>query len=287
MMTHNVFFKLISPPWLVMVIALFPMIGCNLSDTPPVQDNGLPERYLSETQRAKMVRTAHLPGKTILMNNDQPAITWPASNLVEDFEILAFGPIQRESDNSKLQKWVDPVRISINFDQSLSSEERLADLSQVLALTSRLEHYTGHPIRLTETNPNVQIWVMDRARIMALGENNQPLIGALISSNCALQMAPYQSPEKGLSEATIYIVTEPNKESRQHCYRQLIAQSLGFTRGMRQLPSILSADPMTREFTSHDDLMLRILYDPRLQPGITRGEARPVVQMLANELGAF
>lgn len=285
MMTH-IFSKLISPPWLVIIVALFPMMGCNLSDTPPVQDNRLPDRYLSETQRAEMVRTAHLPGKTILMNDDQSAITWPASILVEDFETLAFGPIQRESDNSKLQKWVDPVRISINFDQSLSAEERLADLSQVLALTSRLEHYTGHPIRLTETSPNVQIWVMDRARIMALGENSQQLIREQISSNCTLQMTPYQSPEKGLSEATIYVVTEPNKESRQHCYRQLIAQSLGLTGGMGQLPSILSADPKTTEFTSHDDLMLRILYDPRLQAGITRDEARPIVQMLANELDA-
>ncbi|MEZ5685909.1 MAG: DUF2927 domain-containing protein, partial [Paracoccaceae bacterium] len=36
--------------------------------------------------------------------------------------------------------------------------------------------------------------------------------------------------------------------------------------------------------TRHDELLLRMLYDPRLTPGMTEAEARPIVQTIAAEL---
>ncbi|WP_372802367.1 DUF2927 domain-containing protein, partial [Paracoccus seriniphilus] len=36
--------------------------------------------------------------------------------------------------------------------------------------------------------------------------------------------------------------------------------------------------------TRHDELLLQILYDPRLRPGMTAAEATPIVRSIATEL---
>ena len=36
--------------------------------------------------------------------------------------------------------------------------------------------------------------------------------------------------------------------------------------------------------TRHDELLLKILYDSRLRPGMTEAEARPIVLQIAREL---
>lgn len=52
----------------------------------------------------------------------------------------------------------------------------------------------------------------------------------------------------------------------------------------RARPSIFNDDEEFSLLTRHDELLLRILYDPRLRPGITEAEARPIVTTIATEL---
>lgn len=289
-MITNKIQRISAPRICLIVAALFLFAGCemfNRSTTP--ESPVLPDRYLSEGQRTILARVANLPGDAVSVDGEQPAITWPASVLVEDFEILAFGPLNRDDqriDDARLQKWLNPVKISLHFDKSLRSDERAVDRARILSLTSRLEHFTGHPIRLAEKDPNIRVFVMNEARIVTIGQAAHGVAGELGASSCALDIAAQQMPESGLEEVSIYVRADLTEEARHHCYKRLISQSLGFTKGAGQMPSILAADPLTTGFTSHDDLMLRMLYDPRLQPGITRREARPIVKVLARELGA-
>ena len=46
-------------------------------------------------------------------------------------------------------------------------------------------------------------------------------------------------------------------------------------------PSIFNDDEEFALLTQQDELMLRMLYDPRLRPGMTETEARPIVETLA------
>lgn len=289
-MITNKIQRMIAARICLIAAALLPLAGCEIFNRSTTPDSpALPDRYLSEGQRAALAKVANLPGDAIPVDGEQPAITWPASVLVEDFEILAFGPLNQDDeriDDARLQKWLNPVKISLHFGKSLSSDKRAVDRAHILSLTSRLEHFTGHPIRLAEKDPNIHVFVMNEARIVTIGQAAKGVKGELGASSCVLDIAAQQKPESGLKEASIYIRADLTEEARHHCYRRLISQSLGFTKGEGQMPSILAADPLTTGFTSHDDLMLRILYDPRLQPGITRSEARPIVRVLARELGA-
>jgi len=49
-------------------------------------------------------------------------------------------------------------------------------------------------------------------------------------------------------------------------------------------PSIFNDDEEFALLTRHDELLLQILYDRRLRPGMTEAEAAPIVRRIAGEL---
>jgi hypothetical protein len=64
-----------------------------------------------------------------------------------------------------------------------------------------------------------------------------------------------------------------------------VAQGLGLPNDSpRARPSIFNDDEEFSLLTPHDEALLRILYDPRLTPGLTPEAARPMVRIIAEEL---
>ncbi|MFT7253735.1 MAG: hypothetical protein ACI81Q_001152, partial [Paracoccaceae bacterium] len=51
-------------------------------------------------------------------------------------------------------------------------------------------------------------------------------------------------------------------------------------------PSIFNDDEEFALLTTHDELLLRILYDPRLSPGMQPDQARPILRVIAQGLVA-
>ncbi len=72
---------------------------------------------------------------------------------------------------------------------------------------------------------------------------------------------------------------------RLSCFHEELAQSLGLPNDSNAArPSIFNDDEEFALLTRQDELMLRILYNPALHPGMTEAEARPIVQTLASRL---
>ena len=72
---------------------------------------------------------------------------------------------------------------------------------------------------------------------------------------------------------------------RTSCIHEELAQGMGLANdspGAR--PSIFNDDEEFALLTRHDELLLRILYDPRLRPGMSEAEAAPIVRRIATEL---
>jgi hypothetical protein len=64
-----------------------------------------------------------------------------------------------------------------------------------------------------------------------------------------------------------------------------IAQGLGLPNDSPAArPSIFNDDEEFALLTRHDELLLRILYDRRLRPGMLPDDARPIVTEIAEEL---
>jgi len=72
---------------------------------------------------------------------------------------------------------------------------------------------------------------------------------------------------------------------RLSCIHEELTQGLGLPNDSpRARPSIFNDDEEFALLTDQDELLLRILYNPALRPGMTAAEARPIVESLARRL---
>jgi hypothetical protein len=72
---------------------------------------------------------------------------------------------------------------------------------------------------------------------------------------------------------------------RAACIHEELAQGMGLANdspGAR--PSIFNDDEEFGLLTRHDELLLRMLYDERMRPGMMAEEAAPVAREIASEL---
>jgi hypothetical protein len=72
---------------------------------------------------------------------------------------------------------------------------------------------------------------------------------------------------------------------RRSCIHEEIAQGMGLANDSdRARPTVFNDSEEFATLTTHDEYLLRILYDDRLRPGMTEDEARPIVTRIATEL---
>ena len=72
---------------------------------------------------------------------------------------------------------------------------------------------------------------------------------------------------------------------RLSCIHEELAQGMGLANDSPDArPSIFNDDEEFAYLTAHDERLLKMLYDPRLRPGMTEAEALPIVTRIAAEL---
>jgi hypothetical protein len=94
-----------------------------------------------------------------------------------------------------------------------------------------------------------------------------------------------QNAEQRYARAIALIRAELPPLLRRSCLHEELAQGMGLANDSPAArPSIFNDDEEFAELTRHDELLLQILYDPRLAPGMTEAEALPIVRVIAAEL---
>jgi hypothetical protein len=72
---------------------------------------------------------------------------------------------------------------------------------------------------------------------------------------------------------------------RLACIHEEVAQALGLVNDSPTArPSIFNDNEEFGLLTLHDELLLKILYDDRLTPGMSAAVAAPIVRQIASEL---
>jgi hypothetical protein len=95
-----------------------------------------------------------------------------------------------------------------------------------------------------------------------------------------------RDPRTGITgTAHIFIKDELPSIWRETCIIEEMTQSLGLLNDdPRAAPSIFNDDGVYQSLTSHDELLLRILYDPRIRSGMTRGSVVPLAEQVIADL---
>jgi hypothetical protein len=229
------------------------------------------------------------------------------TDLSRNFERIAFyNEYQRDgglkpagNTPEKLKKWTQPVRIGIEFGASVTPEKRALDTKNITAFANRLSRVTGHPVSVTNRNPNFYVLVMsedDRAyaRSRALeimpgfARSNLVLLSNLPRAiQCFVIAAGRVSSEYEYNLAIAYIRAEGTDLQRLACIHEELAQGMGLANDSpRARPSIFNDDEEFALLTTHDEELLRLLYNPALRPGMSLDEARPIIaRILAGRYG--
>jgi hypothetical protein len=197
---------------------------------------------------------------------------------------------------SQLRRWDIPVRMSVEFGPSVPEEMRLRDRNTVSAFAARLSRASGHPIRMTDTNPNFHVLLLseddrlgyaDRLReiVPGIGASSLRAILDLPRDQLCIVIAFSEGGSASYSKAIAVVRAEHPDLLRTSCYHEELAQGLGLANDSPQArPSIFNDDEEFGLLTTHDELLLKMLYDPRMRTGMTPAEAAPVARLIAREL---
>ncbi|QBX99733.1 DUF2927 domain-containing protein [Rhodophyticola sp. CCM32] len=226
-------------------------------------------------------------------------------NLVANFERIALfdeyaltnGRFVQQQTPSRLRRWRGPVRLQAHFGASVPAEERDRDRSILGTYATRLARVTGHPIRQVTGGGNFHVLYLNRDEqrdagpllrrlLPSIGEETVQEITSLPRFTfCSVYAFSATGATPNYVTAIAIIRTEHPDLLRRSCVHEEVAQGLGLPNDSPVArPSIFNDDEEFALLTRHDELLLEILYDPRLRPGMEPAEARPVVQVIASEL---
>jgi len=226
-------------------------------------------------------------------------------DIVEAFEQLAFyneydigkNKLLPNSNAVSLAKWKSNINISVRFGGSVDKKQKNKDLQEINGLISNLAKITNQKIKVSQKNANIYVVVANQKEIKNLIDEiglhrpefdpkRIPIITQLPKDiHCMAMTSMSSEPNSAISSALVIIRDELPDIMRKACIHEEIAQSLGLTNDSHfARPSIFNDDDEFATLTKFDEILLQILYNNRLQPGISEKEAAQLVKQIATEI---
>ncbi|MDJ1007827.1 MAG: DUF2927 domain-containing protein [Paracoccaceae bacterium] len=233
-----------------------------------------------------------------------PDTPWDGEDLTRNFiRIATFeeydtagGQIIQRQTASRIHRWEAPVRINVEFGETVSPVKQLKDTDAIERLARRLSAATGHPIRTVETGGNFTVLIVNederralaprlRQLVPSISDNAVAAVTSLPRTSYCLVIALAPRNDGVYTRAVAVIRGEHPDLLRLSCLHEEIAQGLGLSNDSPLArPSIFNDDEEFAFLTSQDEAMLSILYDDRLAPGMTGSTAAPIVETIAAEI---
>ncbi len=220
---------------------------------------------------------------------------YDAADLARNFERIA---LYNETDVTRtggennrdprpLRRWETPLKYYLYGDDVTP-----ADRAEVALLMDRISGLTGLEISEAESGWNFLILITtpdERDAVSAELDSVGPTLAQTFdlwrhSSTliCAGAIWHAGDDDYSIVAALVTIGSETRDLMRKSCLHEEIVQAFGLPNDHPDVrPSIFNDDEEFALLTKHDEDLLRILYDPRLEPGMTGAAAMPIVQRIA------
>ncbi|WP_227270601.1 DUF2927 domain-containing protein [Roseobacter weihaiensis] len=299
--------------WSVALAALCAVAACDMdqmtSAMPQARPAGLVQPVARPTSQASaalrsylvQVQSAQLNQGLLRDDGGGPDTPFTADMLARNFEQIVFyneyaSALQGRGGKSPLRRWSGPVRVSTIFGAGVPPSQRTSDAANVKNYARRLGQITDHPV--SSYGPANFIVIIagedDRDTALDLAAARLPGISARsldplrdLDRDTYCVVAAYASGRNvNTYTAAVAVIRAENPGLlRLSCIHEEMAQGLGLANDSRDArPSIFNDDDEFALLTSHDELLLKMLYDPRLKPGMSATEAAPVTRIIAREL---
>ncbi|MFD1913920.1 DUF2927 domain-containing protein [Halodurantibacterium flavum] len=224
--------------------------------------------------------------------------------LVDNFVRIALydeytrrdGRLVAQAAPSRLRRWEQPIAMQVVFGDTIPAAQRQVDAANVATYAARLSALTGVPIRQTETEANFHVLILNederrdfRPRLLELVPELDELTVRAVTGLPRQTFCVVFAFSRGRSSTYAHAIAVVRGEHpdllRLSCIHEELAQGMGLANDSPMArPSIFNDDEEFALLTRHDELLLQMLYDPRLRPGMTEAEARPILRVIAREL---
>lgn len=215
--------------------------------------------------------------------------------LFDEFVATPTG-LRAQPTISRLRRWEQPVQFTVEYGATVPENQRLEDSQNVRNFVSRLSRVSGQTMSVTDTDPNFHVLILneddrmgyeDRLRALVPGIDDtsvQAFMDVPRDTLClVLAFSLDGSPQ--YSRAVALIRGEHPDLMRLACIHEELAQGLGLANDSpRARPSIFNDDEEFGLLTTHDELLLKMLYDERFETGMEASEAAPIARVIAREL---
>lgn len=233
-----------------------------------------------------------------------PDTPFSTRNLVDNFINIALfdeftsrgGALVQGANEALLHRWKTPIRLGVTFGASVPEAKAEQDRRDIAAYVARLSRVSGHPMRMVNANPNFHVFVVNEAERRLLGPRlreifpgmspaQQRAVTRMPRSDFCLVFASAPLGTGTYTQAVAVVRAEHPDRLRLSCYHEEIAQGMGLPNDSPLArPSVFNDDEEFGKLTTHDEMLLRILYDPRIKAGMDLTQARKVAAVVAAEL---
>lgn len=216
--------------------------------------------------------------------------------LYDEFRRSSSG-IRAAATETQLRRWDGPVRMAVHFGGSVPHDRRTQDRNELISYTARLARVTGADIAMGAPEAaNFHVLFLNEAELAEAGPMLRSLardldpavlakLTALPRDTLCVVTAHAGRSAPGFTGAIAVIRDEHRGLMRRACIHEEIAQGLGLTNDSPHArPSIFNDDQEFALLTHHDELLLKMLYDPRLRSGMSLDEVTPIARRIAREL---
>ena len=303
-------FKFLNYVRIIISFLIFSLLSA-CSDNGSFFNNRISGEEYGDTKEAKLIKYySRLEERKIslgLLRQDGGGTDTPfdVDDIIEAFEQVAFyneydisgDKLLPNSEAVMLAKWKSNINISVRFGNSVNKKQKDNDLLKINELIGILSQVTNHNIKISQQNINMYIVIANQKEVKDLiseigllqpefDPQRIPIITQLPRDiHCMAMTSMNVQANSGISSSLVIIRNELPHIMRKACIHEEIAQSLGLTNDSHLArPSVFNDDDEFATLTKFDEILLQILYDHRLNSGISKREASQLVRQIANEI---
>lgn len=243
--------------------------------------------FVGAARRAAVAAAAAL---CLLGNGGSPAPgpQLTRSQLVRNFDVIVFHNEFDSQTDARLRKWAGPVRFFLDIR---SGDRKLIEFA-VDQHVRHLAEITGWDISMVDdaAAANVSV-VFDREA--SLGQIGRDYFAPDFDIKRVMQtnlcIGQYQSNNRYEIVKAVVVIPIDRVMARgrlEACVVEEITQILGLPNDSDDVvPSVFNDHSPDIELSWQDILLVKLLFDPRLRPGMPRADALANVRMILGEMG--
>ena len=223
-----------------------------------------------------------LIGCTYTGNLDPPA----PDDLADRFKLIAFYN-EVTGEETPLRRWADDVRVV------LASAEGQRYVEDTRAIAETLDRLLPQSVSVVDPGDDANVLMLISSRFTlrsTLDRMQLPsrIRATILRASCAGMMFRTDTDHPDEINAAVVTIQHTLGDTLvRRCIAQELTQILGLPNDIDDPEgTVFSSDSRRSSLSEGDENLVRILYDPRIQPGMTRTEAMPIVRAIAAEIEA-